>query len=114
MLRFRSRRYLVRLPPGLPEQRDAAAVPDAVGQGKGWVVAPAAGWRRPYGGRAVVHVAPGVEYQETTTQACGLYPPGGSGSASQPDHPHSPFRLRGASRDGGNLLDSQFPGTLRR
>lgn len=43
VLRFRSRRYLVRLPPGLPEQRDAAAVPDAVGQGKGWVVAPARG-----------------------------------------------------------------------
>src|SRR6266516_3757694 len=34
---------------------------------------PAWGWRIPDAGRAV-HVAPGVEYQATTTQLCGLYP----------------------------------------
>jgi hypothetical protein len=31
------------------------------------------GWKIPDGGRAV-HVAPGLEYQATTTQLCGLYP----------------------------------------
>jgi hypothetical protein len=34
---------------------------------------PAWGWKIPGGGRAV-HVAPGTEYQATTTQLCGLYP----------------------------------------
>ena len=36
-------------------------------------LAPAWGWNIPDGGRAV-HVTPGVEYQATTTQLCGLYP----------------------------------------
>ncbi len=36
-------------------------------------LAPAWGWKIHDGGRAV-HVAPGVEYQATTTQLCGLYP----------------------------------------
>ena len=44
-----------------PGPRDAAAL------------APAWGWNIPDGGRAV-HVTPGVEYQATTTQLCGLYP----------------------------------------
>jgi hypothetical protein len=35
--------------------------------------APAWGWRGPGAGRAA-HVAPGMEYQGTTTQLCGLYP----------------------------------------
>jgi hypothetical protein len=37
------------------------------------VLAPAWGWKIGDGGRAV-HVTPGVEYQATTTQLCGLYP----------------------------------------
>ena len=37
------------------------------------VLAPAWGWRGPGAGRAA-HVAPGVEYQGTTSQLCGLYP----------------------------------------
>ncbi|MEU7942493.1 hypothetical protein [Microbispora bryophytorum] len=57
-------------PGGIEEAR---AVPDVVGRRKSRLVAPARGWRRLYGGRAV-HVAPGVEYQATTTQVCGLYP----------------------------------------
>ncbi len=36
-------------------------------------VAPAWGWRRPFGGRAA-HVEPGSLFQATTVQACGLYP----------------------------------------
>ena len=36
-------------------------------------IAPAWGWRGPGAGRAA-HVAPGMEYQGTTTQLCGLYP----------------------------------------
>ncbi|WP_239105241.1 hypothetical protein [Microbispora rosea] len=52
---------------------EAGAVPDLVGRRRRRPVAPARGWHRPYGGRAV-HVAPGVEYQATTTQVCGLYP----------------------------------------
>ncbi len=36
-------------------------------------LAPAWGWRAPGAGRAV-HVAPGTEYQGTTSQLCGLYP----------------------------------------
>ena len=36
-------------------------------------LAPAWGWSIHDGGRAV-HVAPGLEYQATTTQLCGLYP----------------------------------------
>lgn len=36
-------------------------------------LAPAWGWTIPDGGRAV-HVAPGLEYQATTTQLCGLFP----------------------------------------
>src|SRR5215813_8783241 len=36
-------------------------------------LAPAWGWNIQDGGRAV-HVTPGVEYQATTTQLCGLYP----------------------------------------
>ena len=36
-------------------------------------LAPAWGWKFPGAGRAV-HVTPGVEYQATTTQLCGLYP----------------------------------------
>lgn len=36
-------------------------------------LAPAWGWKVQDGGRAV-HVTPGVEYQATTTQLCGLYP----------------------------------------
>ena len=36
-------------------------------------VAPAWGWRAPGAGRAP-HVAPGIQYQGTTTQLCGLYP----------------------------------------
>jgi TraG P-loop domain len=43
-------------------------------------LAPAWGWREPGSGRAS-HVAPGMEYQGTTTQLCGLYPyQAGSGS----------------------------------
>ena len=37
------------------------------------LTAPAWGWRAPGAGRAA-HVAPGMEYQGTTTQLCGLYP----------------------------------------
>ncbi len=36
-------------------------------------LAPAWGWRAPGAGRAV-HVGPGMEYQGTTSQLCGLYP----------------------------------------
>lgn len=36
-------------------------------------VAPLWGWRHPNSGRAV-HVTPGIEYQGTTTQVCGLFP----------------------------------------
>src|SRR3954462_15728688 len=36
-------------------------------------VAPAWGWRIPGAGRAS-HVAPGMEYQGTTVQLCGLFP----------------------------------------
>ncbi|MEU0237610.1 hypothetical protein ABZ234_07960 [Nocardiopsis sp. NPDC006198] len=36
-------------------------------------VAPLWGWRHPNSGRAL-HVTPGVEYQGTTTQVCGLFP----------------------------------------
>jgi hypothetical protein len=36
-------------------------------------LAPAWGWREPGAGRAV-HVNPGMEYQGTTAQLCGLYP----------------------------------------
>ncbi len=36
-------------------------------------LAPARGWNIRDGGR-VVHVTPGLEYQATTTQLCGLYP----------------------------------------
>ena len=36
-------------------------------------LAPAWGWRGPGAGRAA-HVGPGMEYQGTTTQLCGLYP----------------------------------------
>src|SRR5258708_37904597 len=36
-------------------------------------LAPAWGWNILDGGRAA-HVTPGVEYQATTTQLCGLYP----------------------------------------
>ncbi len=36
-------------------------------------LAPAWGWKTPDGGRAA-HVAPGLEYQGTTTQLCGLFP----------------------------------------
>ena len=36
-------------------------------------LAPAWGWKISDGGRAA-HVAPGLEYQATTTQLCGLYP----------------------------------------
>ncbi|MFC0862412.1 hypothetical protein ACFHYQ_08890 [Sphaerimonospora cavernae] len=79
MQQFRSRRDLVRLP---PRPLEAVAVPDVAERGTRRVVAPARGWRRPYGGRAV-HVAPGVEYQATTTQVCGLYPfVAGSGTPS--------------------------------
>lgn len=43
-------------------------------------LAPAWGWREPGAGRAS-HVAPGMEYQGTTSQLCGLYPfQAGSGS----------------------------------
>jgi hypothetical protein len=43
-------------------------------------LAPAWGWREPGAGRAS-HVAPGMQYQGTTTQLCGLYPyQAGSGS----------------------------------
>lgn len=43
-------------------------------------LAPAWGWNTPGGGRAV-HVAPGMEYQGTTVQLCGLFPfTAGSGS----------------------------------
>ena len=36
-------------------------------------VAPLWGWRHPNSGRAL-HITPGVEYQGTTTQVCGLFP----------------------------------------
>jgi hypothetical protein len=36
-------------------------------------LAPAWGWKLPDGGRAA-HVTPGLEYQATTTQLCGLFP----------------------------------------
>ena len=36
-------------------------------------LAPAWGWKIRDGGRAV-HIAPGLEYQATTTQLCGLFP----------------------------------------
>src|ERR1022692_604206 len=36
-------------------------------------LAPAWGWKIPGGGRSP-HVAPGLEYQATTTQLCGLFP----------------------------------------
>jgi hypothetical protein len=43
-------------------------------------VAPSWGWRIPGAGR-VSHLAPGMEYQGTTVQLCGLYPyVAGSGS----------------------------------
>ncbi len=43
-------------------------------------LAPARGWREPYGGRAV-HIEAGAEFQATTAQACGLFPfVAGSGS----------------------------------
>src|SRR4051812_17969750 len=43
-------------------------------------VAPAWGWRTPGAGRAS-HVAPGMQYQGTTAQLCGLFPfQAGSGS----------------------------------
>jgi hypothetical protein len=45
-------------------------------------VAPPWGWRAPAAGR-VSHVSPAVEYQATTSQACGLFPfVAGSGSPS--------------------------------
>src|SRR5450755_436778 len=47
--------------------------PTAPGPGGAAALAPAWGWNIPDGGRAV-HVTPGVEYQATTTQLCGLYP----------------------------------------
>jgi hypothetical protein len=49
-------------PSSMPEQR-AAAQP----------LPPAWGWKMPCGGRAA-YVAPGEEFQATTTQACGLFP----------------------------------------
>ena len=43
-------------------------------------IAPSWGWRIPGAGR-VSHLAPGMEYQGTTVQLCGLYPyVAGSGS----------------------------------
>jgi len=47
--------------------------PAAPGPGGAAALAPAWGWNIPDGGRAV-QVTPGVEYQATTTQLCGLYP----------------------------------------
>lgn len=53
-------------PPDPPEERDP--------------LAPAWGWKLPGAGR-VPHVSPGVEFQATTVQACGLFPfLAGSGS----------------------------------
>jgi hypothetical protein len=49
-------------PPAKPPEADEPAP-----------LAPAWGWKIPDGGRAA-HVAPGLEYQGTTTQLCGLYP----------------------------------------
>jgi len=58
-------------------RKDSAAIPDAGVDGP---VAPAWGWRIPGAGR-VSHLAPGMEYQGTTVQLCGLYPyVAGSGS----------------------------------
>jgi hypothetical protein len=50
--------------------RWSARQPTAAG---GAPLAPAWGWKFPRAGRAV-HVTPGVEYQATTAQLCGLYP----------------------------------------
>ena len=52
-------------PAGLPA---ATALPDQPAP-----LPPAWGWKIADGGRAA-HVAPGLEYQATTTQLCGLYP----------------------------------------
>ena len=53
-----------------PAQRRQATPPPA---GDPAPLAPAWGWKLRDGGRAT-HVAPGLEYQATTTQLCGLFP----------------------------------------
>jgi len=62
MANTRRHRALPAAPPS-PARSSLSAVP----------LAPAWGWKIPDGGRAV-HVAPGLEYQATTTQLCGLFP----------------------------------------
>ncbi len=48
-----------------PDSVEAAAMAEPI--------APAWGWRSPWGGRAA-HIEPAPEYQGTTSQVCGLYP----------------------------------------
>ena len=59
-----------RLAGRVPVRRDAAE-PDP--QAEPVPLAPAWGWKIPDAGRAV-HVSPGLEFQATTTQLCGLFP----------------------------------------
>jgi len=56
-------------PPAPAAPEDAEPTPG----GSAAPLAPAWGWKIPDGGRAV-HVAPGPEYQATTSQLCGLFP----------------------------------------
>ena len=57
-----------------PAARVAAArAPKAAPKPAGPPLAPAWGWKNPGGGRSA-HIAPGVEYQGTTVQLCGLFP----------------------------------------
>jgi len=56
-----------------PELPPVAPPPAATPPGQQAPLPPAWGWKIADGGRAA-HVAPGLEYQATTTQLCGLYP----------------------------------------
>ena len=66
-------------PDGLPDREHPDTRPQPPRSQPLWArvrpvpLAPARGWNIPDGGRAA-HITPGVEYQATTTQLCGLYP----------------------------------------